>query len=593
MRRRILLVAASACLAMAAGVGGAIAVAATTTGPNPPPTTSNIFGNATPATPDSGPDSQASLGVKFHADRDGNILGIRFYKSAANTGTHVGTLFDANSTKLALATFTNETASGWQDVQFANPVAIKANTEYYAAYNTTVGHEAADPHYSWPVTTTPLTGDEGTYCYGDANCFPTSVFQNDNYYVDVDFQATGSPPPPSAAGIHVSGNQLLDANNQPVRLQGFQRAGTSYACQQGFGFTDGPSGDSEFQPMTTWDANTVYLGLNEDCWLGINGVPAAYSGQNYINFIKSEVASAEKQGLNPAIGFDVGDPDTDAPNFNDGSNGQPPMPDNDHTPLFWEEVATTFKNDPDVLFRLQNEPHPAGNGIGLNAWQCWSQGDVQYNPSSDQTPPTAPVPVSNNQNCSESDTAGTAYKTVGMQSLVNIIRGTGATNVIQVPGVSYANMYACSSTGGPTSCGFLDSTDGIRIHDTLSPEQLMGDTDNYPDIGQYCNTTSCYDATYAPVAQVMPIDGGEAGVIDPTQPFPGFQATMQWFKSHDASTYAAAWDTWSTMISDYNGTPKAPVGTWLYSFMTGTPLPSAPANTAPTTSTGTAQQVQR
>ena len=49
------------------------------------------------------------LGVKFKADYDGTITGIRFYKAAANTGTHIGSLWTAAGTRLAQATFTNET----------------------------------------------------------------------------------------------------------------------------------------------------------------------------------------------------------------------------------------------------------------------------------------------------------------------------------------------------------------------------------------------------------------------------------------------------------------------------------------------------
>ncbi len=36
------------------------------------------------------------LGVKFQASTDGDILGIRFYKGADNTGTHVANLWTAS-----------------------------------------------------------------------------------------------------------------------------------------------------------------------------------------------------------------------------------------------------------------------------------------------------------------------------------------------------------------------------------------------------------------------------------------------------------------------------------------------------------------
>ena len=46
------------------------------------------------------------LGVKFRAQVDGQITGLRFYKGTTNTGTHVGHLWSRTGTMLAEATFT-------------------------------------------------------------------------------------------------------------------------------------------------------------------------------------------------------------------------------------------------------------------------------------------------------------------------------------------------------------------------------------------------------------------------------------------------------------------------------------------------------
>ena len=59
------------------------------------------------------------LGVKFQASTNGTIIGIRFYKGPQNTGTHIGDLWSTTGALLANATFTNETASGWQQVKDA------------------------------------------------------------------------------------------------------------------------------------------------------------------------------------------------------------------------------------------------------------------------------------------------------------------------------------------------------------------------------------------------------------------------------------------------------------------------------------------
>ena len=82
--------------------------------------------SATPQNPAEADSSAVEVGVKFTADVAGEITGIRFYKDSTNTGTHVGNLWTADGTLLASATFSGETASGWQQVNFATPVAIAA-----------------------------------------------------------------------------------------------------------------------------------------------------------------------------------------------------------------------------------------------------------------------------------------------------------------------------------------------------------------------------------------------------------------------------------------------------------------------------------
>ena len=96
-----------------------------------------------PTTIDVGPDAPVELGVKFKSDITGTIVGLRFYKSALNTGTHVGNLWDSAGHLLGTVTFTSETASGWQEADFATPVAVAANSVYVASYHTSAGHESA------------------------------------------------------------------------------------------------------------------------------------------------------------------------------------------------------------------------------------------------------------------------------------------------------------------------------------------------------------------------------------------------------------------------------------------------------------------
>ena len=71
--------------------------------------------------PDAGDASAVELGVKFRADVDGYITGIRYYKSAANTGTHVGNLW-ASRRHEARDRRRSRTrrSTGWQVVTFSD-----------------------------------------------------------------------------------------------------------------------------------------------------------------------------------------------------------------------------------------------------------------------------------------------------------------------------------------------------------------------------------------------------------------------------------------------------------------------------------------
>jgi hypothetical protein len=109
--------------------------------------TSIWSGSVTPGTVTDPDTAAVELGVKFRADTNGFITGLRFYKGPGNTGTHLGRLWTTSGTQLATATFTNETASGWQQVSFATPVAITANTTYVASYYAPNGRYSVDDNF--------------------------------------------------------------------------------------------------------------------------------------------------------------------------------------------------------------------------------------------------------------------------------------------------------------------------------------------------------------------------------------------------------------------------------------------------------------
>ena len=159
--------------------------------------------NAAPVQVDSGDGSSIEVGVKFRSDYNGYISGIRFYKASNNTGTHVGNLWSSTGSLLATATFSNESASGWQQVNFSVPIAITANTTYVASYFAPLGHYSADPSFfaTTGVDNPPVhllqngvDGPDGIYSYSSVSAFPSSTFNSTNYWVDVVYMPSGSMP---------------------------------------------------------------------------------------------------------------------------------------------------------------------------------------------------------------------------------------------------------------------------------------------------------------------------------------------------------------------------------------------------------------
>ncbi|MBS1800603.1 MAG: DUF4082 domain-containing protein [Acidobacteria bacterium] len=167
--------------------------------------------STTPATLDVNDYTGAvNLGVRFQSSEPGTISGIRFYKAPQNTGTHTATLYSDTGAVLAQVNFSNETGSGWQEVDFP-PVSIPAKTTYVAAYHTTNGHYSVSGNF---FTSDVSNGQQltarangaggeanGVYGYGDGVAFPTQTYNANNYWVDVVFNVAGGVPPASAGNL--------------------------------------------------------------------------------------------------------------------------------------------------------------------------------------------------------------------------------------------------------------------------------------------------------------------------------------------------------------------------------------------------------
>ena len=129
--------------------------------------------------------------MNFTSSVAGKIVGIKFWKGSQNTGTHTGSIWTTAGARLVTATFKNETASGWQEILFTNPIEIKANTTYVVSYHTTAKYIAYTPQgLSNTIKVSPLTVTSlhnGVYIYGSTAYPKLDNGQSPNYWIDVIF----------------------------------------------------------------------------------------------------------------------------------------------------------------------------------------------------------------------------------------------------------------------------------------------------------------------------------------------------------------------------------------------------------------------
>jgi hypothetical protein len=238
---------------------------------------------AVPAIADTGDAGALELGVRFRSDVAGSISALRFYKSPANTGPHVGNLWASDGTLLASAVFTSETASGWQEVQFAAPVAIIANTDYVASYHTDSGHYSVtrSQFSSAGVDAAPLhapvsgANGNGVFRYG-ASAFPSASYLATNYWVDVVFTLpTGSDTtPPAVVGTNPiagatgigAGTTVRATFSEPV--QSATVTATTFTLRDAAGALvpatvtyDGPTRTATLVPAAPLSGATTYTAL--------------------------------------------------------------------------------------------------------------------------------------------------------------------------------------------------------------------------------------------------------------------------------------------------------------------------------------------
>jgi hypothetical protein len=462
----------------------------------------------------------------------------------------------------------------------------------------------------------------------------------------------------AAPAISVVGNQLESAGT-PVQLRGvnsnaYQDCGggqtfydTTFPADPDDDFADQPVNPYSVAVMRSWGINAVRLAVNEDCWLGeptaANGSPtsatlpdrcATYASPEmcetaagYRTALERYVALLSASGLYVVIDLQNTAPPGDA-----ATSGIDYFPDAADAPTFWHQVASAFAAEPNVLFDLAGEwaagpyggPYYAAGTFGYTAadagenwsdddiWNCWRNG-------CDQVP----------------SLYGGTFETAGVQTLIDTIRSTGATNPIVLGSPDYTLGY------GERDCGSAASTpcwqayapsdpDGQLVYDAhlydFSFGPLSTDADGAADPTTAQEDTAVsgaedyLDDLLVPIARTYPVMLGELGEVScqaGDAPFvPAVLSAVDQAESQDGvaiSVFGWTWDTntdngdqiaggWQCptgeygtggplLISDYDGAPTA-MGQvfehWFQAKDPGHPAPPASPDATAGVTTATA-----
>jgi hypothetical protein len=415
-----------------------------------------------------------------------------------------------------------------RELATTTPTTVIANKPF------TVSVEAKDPsgaratwysgtvHFSSSDTATgvvlppdsTLTNGAGTFPVTLATAGPQTLTVSDAARsLSATATLTISAPDPNQPGLHVEGNRLIDRSGQPVQLRGVARSGTEYKCAQGESIFDGPSDAASLAPIKSWGSNAVRVPLNEHCWLGINGVQPAFGGAAYQQAIRDYVSLLNQNGLYAVLDLHGSGPGTSL------STELQPMPDLDHSPTFWSQVANAFKGNDAVIFELFNEPFPDDNRDTASAWTTWRDGGTELIRGTT-----------------------TPYQAVGMQALVDAVRATGATNVIALGGVRFSNSLT----------QWLDYKPSDPLNNLVAAWHVY----NF----SVCKDIPCFDSTVAHVAAQVPVLVTETGMNVCDASF--WNTVLNWLDARGSGYLAWTWTTTrefgcasNNLIVEYDGTP--------------------------------------
>jgi endoglucanase len=315
-------------------------------------------------------------------------------------------------------------------------------------------------------------------------------------------------PDPTA---RIVDGRLVTGAGRPVRLLGVDVTGTESACIPGRQLIGATFNEAEADAIHSWHVDAVRVPLNEDCWLGINGVTAQMPATAYRALITRWVRALHRAGIVAILDLHWSAPGGYV------ADREWPMADADHSITFWSQVAATFASSRGVVFDLFNEPTLGDPSPNSGNWRCWLRGcETTASPPADGL--TTPI----------------RYRTAGMQQLLDAVRDAGAHQPILVAGLNYANDPCTRWIGG-----IVGSRCAALAPLPTDPDHELGLSFHVYDFNR-CRTSSCWSSIdRLTTAARIPMVTTEFGEDDCRDDF--MRAYMRWADAHDVSYLAWTW----------------------------------------------------
>lgn len=200
------------------------------------------------------------------------------------------------------------------------------------------------------------------------------------------------------AELKVVGNKVIDANGKEVWLQGVNVVGLESL----------PFGSQMMKStqvaVDEWGSNCIRLTVKEQFWFG-ESIHQKDGGAAYRKLIDDIITFTANRGAYVVL---------------DLHHFRAPR---ERDIRFWSAAAKVYANHPAVLFDIFNEPHDI-------SWEVWRNGGfVGKKGKVDESAFLSEEEKKKNQ----------GFESCGMQRLVEVVRSTGARNIIIAGGCHWAN----------------------------------------------------------------------------------------------------------------------------------------------------------